>query len=157
MSEQKEELPALPEDLFLDEPLPTVQDLVHNKGLQREQAREVLTALRTAQEADLEASLSPDEHLSKLINDPLKAEIQRITASNIQLTKDLVEAGPMSERTPQEIESLIAENTKQLLNIKKTLAETTKASNAGGNQTNLTIDIGSIFQEALSGAREVAI
>ena len=152
-----EQLPALPDDLFDDRPLPSVRELVQDKGLEREQAREVLSALRLAQEQDIEASLSPDEHLSRLINSPLKAEIERITESNSQLAKDLKDAGPMSERTPQEIEGLIAENTKQLLAIKKTLAETKKADNAGGNSTNLTIDMGSIFQDALKGAREVAI
>ena len=146
----------LPANLFEDGPLPTVPELVQDKGLKRDEAREVLQALRKAQEADLEASISAEDHLNKLINLPLKEEIDRITMQNRKLALELHEANSTTERTPQEIEALIAENTKQLLNIKRALAESRKAEGQAGG-TNLTIDLGSIFHDALSGAREVSI
>lgn len=143
--------------VYFDDEVPTPRDLVEEQGLERDKAREFVAALTRERELDLEAgSVSGDEHLARIINNPLLKAIKQIEEDNERLTEIMNSPQKMfgnnGESTPEEARQHFKDNIKMLSDLKSTLAKTTSDKGGGG----VTIDIGNIFNNALEAARNAS-
>lgn len=137
---------------YLDKPIVHPKDL----DMPREQARELTKALIREQELDEEA-LAPSsvEHLETKTSRALNEAITALEEDNAQLIKKMKEGDMFSEDgiTPAQARQLFKENTKLLTELQTSLTKS-KAANQANGGTSLSIDLGGVFQEALSLARE---
>lgn len=139
------------DDLILD--TPELPEIRKTYNLPREEARSFVQHLVRQSELDEEAYMpSSDDHLLKQTQGPLLRQIKRLEEDNLRLEDELEDADATTTNTPEMIRRAIKENTRLLLDIRKELTAATK-----DNSTNvgLTVDVGSIFNEALNRAREV--
>jgi hypothetical protein len=142
-----------PEDLIDDPDAPTsVPQVITQYNVERSDARKFMQTLVRAKELDEEAAMpSGDEHLLKQTQAPLLAQIKRLNQDNIDLQNELEDADCTTEMTPKMIRDAIRDNTRLILDIRKELNSRVEPSGPSGG---ITIDVGSIFNEALNRARE---
>lgn len=130
------------------------KELADKYSITKDQAREFLSAVVRDKELDAEAvSVSGDEHLTKILNNPLKEIIEVIEEDNKKLVEAMRKPAKMfgadGELSPTEARDMLRENAKLLLEMKAKV--TPKAPPEG---VGINIDIGGVFNDALLAARE---
>ena len=121
-----------------------------------EKARELMAAYTREVELNQEAiAPSGDDHLIKVINSPIKSAIMALDKDNERL-QDRIENGGIFEDdgvTPQMARELLQSNIKSLVDLRNSLVKS-KGDSSG---SSIEINFGSVFSEALQGAREAKI
>jgi len=121
-----------------------------------QKARELMSAYVREVELNQEAEApSGDDHLIKVLNDPIKKAITALGKDNERL-QDRIENGDIFEDdgvTPQVARELLHSNIKAIVELRNSLVKS-KGDSSG---TSLEINFGSIFSDALQGAREATI
>lgn len=166
------ELAKLPYDLVkkvqeLDGDIASVQAEVAytypDLELTNEQVRQLVRYAVEEKEHDVLAfAPSNVDVLSKKIDISLGAEIDRITAENVTLHQLAVAdpdkthtiRGESYNTTPDEAKERLAFNTKRLLEMKKVLSEQKKVESGPGD-TNVQVNLGDIFTEALDNIKRM--
>lgn len=154
-SDVSQELEAI-ESFFDDGEAPYPKDLAKNMGITRDKARDFVSALVRQSELDDEArSPSGDEHLSKVINRPIKRAIEALERDVEELTRIIQDNQSTNAVgdiiTPEEARGMLHKTVRALVELKGSLKQ------AGVGDHNITIDIGSVFSEALNNARSAII
>ena len=126
------------------------------RDITRDEARELTKALVREAELDEEA-LAPSSiaHIETIASKAVKDAIRALEQDNAQLIKRMTSGDMYADDgiTPTQARQLFKENTKLLAELQTSMA---KAKGATSANTSLTVDVGSIFQQALDVARETA-